>query len=264
MDSYRCFRLVKSDTKSQVISDTVEFRHAFRTIPAPTPEDKIIQGLQTIAGALKDTPHPTTITQLEAIANLRELFEAWRLLTQPPTTRANKQSQAAPRVHDKALPRVETPTRPPVSAIKTPRHSSPPSQITPQRLTFAEPPLPQADAPPPRVSNDLTPQPLEPIAHRTRSRAQAPPLALFAGKPHYHNVVTFNMPTPKATRALSAPTGFAGLCQAYALNPKQVEGFANLCKSLEDTDCMDMSALSVLDPASGELLEHRQLRRDPR
>ena len=58
--------------------------------------------------------------------------------------------------------------------------------------------------------------------------------------------------------------GFAGLCQAYALNPTEVTKFANLCKSLDDTDCMDMSALSVLDPASGERLEHRQLRRDPR
>ncbi len=45
LDSYRCFKLVKSDTKSQVISDTVEFRHAYRAIPTPTPADKIIHGL---------------------------------------------------------------------------------------------------------------------------------------------------------------------------------------------------------------------------
>jgi hypothetical protein len=30
MDSYRCFKLVNSDTKSQVISDTVEFRSVYR------------------------------------------------------------------------------------------------------------------------------------------------------------------------------------------------------------------------------------------
>jgi hypothetical protein len=39
LDLYRCFKLVKSDTKSQVISDTVEFRHAYCTIPSPSPED---------------------------------------------------------------------------------------------------------------------------------------------------------------------------------------------------------------------------------
>jgi len=31
LDSYCCFKLVKSDTKSQVISDTVEFRYAYLT-----------------------------------------------------------------------------------------------------------------------------------------------------------------------------------------------------------------------------------------
>ena len=264
MDSYRCFRLVKSNTKSQVISDTVKFRHAFCTIPAPTPEDKIIHGLQTIAGALKDTPLPTTITQLDAIANLRELFEAWRLLPPPLTTKA------PPRVHDTAPPRVatpamsppsaRTPSLPPFLAIRTPSQSPQLVQAVPRRLTFADTPPPQAVALSPRVINDLTLPPQEPIAHRTRSRVPSPPLALFAGNRHDHNVVTFNMPTPKATRALSTPMGFAGLCQAYALDPKEVEGFANLCKSLEDTDCMDMSALSVLDPSTGELLEHRQLR----
>ncbi len=29
MDSYRCFKLANADTKSQVISDTVEFRHSY-------------------------------------------------------------------------------------------------------------------------------------------------------------------------------------------------------------------------------------------
>jgi hypothetical protein len=46
LDSYWCFKLVKSDTKSQVTSDTVEFCHAYRAIPTPTPADKIIHGLQ--------------------------------------------------------------------------------------------------------------------------------------------------------------------------------------------------------------------------
>ncbi len=62
LDSYRCFKLVKSDTKSQVISDTVEFRHAYPTVPLPSPEDKIIHGLQVISGALKDSPLPTTFS----------------------------------------------------------------------------------------------------------------------------------------------------------------------------------------------------------
>ena len=38
LDSYRCFNLVTCDTKSQVISDTVEFRHSYLSIPAPSTE----------------------------------------------------------------------------------------------------------------------------------------------------------------------------------------------------------------------------------
>ena len=84
LDSYRCFKLVKMDTKSQVISDTVEFRHAYRQIPIPTPEDRIVQRLQAVTDALRDTPPPTTISQLEALTNLRDIFNSWRLLAPPP------------------------------------------------------------------------------------------------------------------------------------------------------------------------------------
>ena len=49
LDSYRCFKLVNADTKSQRISDTVEFRHKCLAIPALTSEDRIIQGLQQVA-----------------------------------------------------------------------------------------------------------------------------------------------------------------------------------------------------------------------
>jgi hypothetical protein len=64
MESYRCFKLVKSDAKSQVISDMVEFRHSYITVPLQSPEDKIIHGLQTVAGAISGAPPPTSISQL--------------------------------------------------------------------------------------------------------------------------------------------------------------------------------------------------------
>ena len=58
------------DTKSQCISDTVEFRHKYLAIPAPTSEDRIIQGLQQVAEALTGATPPTSISQVDAIANL--------------------------------------------------------------------------------------------------------------------------------------------------------------------------------------------------
>jgi hypothetical protein len=60
------------------------------------------------------------------------------------------------------------------------------------------------------------------------------------------------------------PLGFAGLCESFSLSPKEANLFANLCSLLGKWDCFDPSALSVLNPATGEFLEHRQLCRDPR
>jgi hypothetical protein len=48
------------------------------------------------------------------------------------------------------------------------------------------------------------------------------------------------------------------------MSPKEVDGFANLCSSLVKINHFDSSAFSVLDPVTGELLEHCQLRHDPR
>ena len=42
----------------------------------------------------------------------------------------------------------------------------------------------------------------------------------------------------------------------------EVSGFASLCQALSKLDMPE--ALSVLDTSTGEFLEHRQLRRDPR
>jgi hypothetical protein len=76
MDSYRCFKLVNADTKSQVISDTVEFCHSYLSIPAPSTEDRIIHGLQVVAGTLTGVAPPTSISQVEAIARYT-ITELW-------------------------------------------------------------------------------------------------------------------------------------------------------------------------------------------
>ena len=46
------------------------------------------------------------------------------------------------------------------------------------------------------------------------------------------------------------------------MDMNNVEGFAYLCQELQDLDTS--WAMSVLDPATGEHLEHCQLRQDPR
>ncbi len=206
LDSYHCFKLVKSDTKSQVISNTVEFCHAYRTIPAPTPEDKIIHSLQVMSGALRDAPPPTSISQVDAIANLCDLFESWRLLGPPSTDQARIPSPGCPRVPIQEPPRVATPSSstagtssanawtPPTCPTLSSQLSLPAPtavQVMPHQITFN-------DTPPPRVAIESRPPsflpPMSPIAHRTRSHSNAP-LALFAGHHPYHEDVTYHIPT---------------------------------------------------------------------
>ncbi len=59
-DHYRCYELVKSEIKQKVVSNTVEFTHTYLQISAVLVDNKIINGLQVMAGALQNAPlqHP--------------------------------------------------------------------------------------------------------------------------------------------------------------------------------------------------------------
>ena len=131
MDSFRCFKLVNADTMSQVISNTVEFRHSYLSIPAPSPEDRIVHGLQVVPGALTvpGVQLPTSISQVEAITNLRDIFESLRLLTPLSLQSLWSSMPSHPRVPTHAPPRVVSPSP------LTPSHpvASSPSLIPPPR-----------------------------------------------------------------------------------------------------------------------------------
>jgi hypothetical protein len=261
MDSYRCFKLVNADTKSQVISDTVEFRHSYLAIPAPSTEDRIIHGLQIVAGALTSALPPTSISQVEAITNLRDFFESWRLLAPPSFQPPRLPMPGRPRVPTQDSPRVVSPApptpactitwspppRPSGSTFLSPTPVQAPFQATPQQLDFTGTPAPRVrpfpQSPLPVPLTGLPPR--EPIAHCTRSWAPAPAsLALYA----------------ETLQSRVEPIGFAGLCRAMPTT--EVTKFAGLCHELSLLDIP--TALSVLDSSTGEFLEHRQLRQDPR
>jgi hypothetical protein len=70
LESYRCFKLVNADTKSQVISDTVKFCHSYLSVHAPSTEDQIVHGLQVVTGTLTGSSPPTSISQMDVITNL--------------------------------------------------------------------------------------------------------------------------------------------------------------------------------------------------
>jgi hypothetical protein len=151
LDSYRCFKLVKSNTKSQVILDTVEFRHLYLSIPVPSSKDKITHGLQVIAGTIRGAPPPTRVSQLKAITSLQEIFESWCALAPPALCPTHRPAPSLPRVNLRESPRVvvtsppspgptwspSTAMRPPPQPAvtsRTPSVSAPTFHVTPRRL----------------------------------------------------------------------------------------------------------------------------------
>jgi hypothetical protein len=153
LDTYLCFKLVKTNTKSQVISDTVKFSHLYLSVPVPSAEDKIIHGLQVIVGAIRGAAPPTSVSQLEAITVLQEIFESWCVLAPPSLQPNHRLDPASPRLNAHDAPRVLSPSplstsptwlpstasRPPPQAAVTsltPAPSAPTFHVTPRSLVF--------------------------------------------------------------------------------------------------------------------------------
>jgi hypothetical protein len=158
---------------------------------------------------------------------------------------------------------VRPPPQPATTSL-TPTMSAPTFHVTPRWLVFGD------DHSPRVVSASLQPLPspaalvlpvCKPIAHRTRSRAQAA-LALFASGGKFHECIKYCVPTAKSSCVSSIAMGFAGLCAIHHMSTAETSDFAALCTALlHDNNPL---ALSVLDPTTGNMLEHCQLQRDPR
>ena len=52
-------KVVSKDKKTEMVSDTIEFRHHKLTLPTVTPGDKVLNGVQRVTPALKNTPAST-------------------------------------------------------------------------------------------------------------------------------------------------------------------------------------------------------------
>jgi hypothetical protein len=55
--------------------------------------------------------------------------------------------------------------------------------------------------------------------------------------------------------------GFAGFCTMHHMTTEEITNFATLCSALLHNN--NRLALSVLDPTTGDMLEHHQLQHDP-
>ena len=72
MNRHRCEKVVSKDTKTDMVSDTIEFRHHKLTLTSVTPEYKVLYGVQQLTTALKNTPASTVYAQLQVIKSLQD------------------------------------------------------------------------------------------------------------------------------------------------------------------------------------------------
>jgi hypothetical protein len=187
---------------------------------------------------------------------------------------------ASPRVNARNSPRVVTisppstsPTWSPSTAMRpplqpavislTPAPSAPTFHVEPCCLVFSNDHSPRVVSKPQQPlipPSDLVLPVREPIAHRTRSWAPAP-LALFASGGQFHECVQYRILTAKSLHSPPVAMGFAGICTMHHMTTAETTSFATLCSALLHED--NPLALSVLDPTTGDTLEHCQLQRGP-
>ena len=164
---YRCYTLLKRDTRAVVISDTVRFRHPTMAIPTVTPEDRLIHCLRALTQAVQGGSDKDANDQLAAIDNMRALFQKMLPAATEPTTSAPTAPTPTPRVQQ--LPRVynaPTPQPSPTRAAPAPRVPvAPVPRVHATPMDSAWIPVPHARRTSPRTLS-------APIAHRTRAQLQ--------------------------------------------------------------------------------------------
>jgi hypothetical protein len=194
-----------------------------------------------MSGALTNAPPPTSISQVEAIANLCDLFESWHLIGPPSSGQGRILSPGRPRVSIQEPPRVASPSSPTVvpppqtawtpppcsvSSTQVPLPVHRPIQVTPCHITFNDTPPPRvATAPsPPRAVIEPRPPPalphMSPIAHRSRSRANAP-LALFTSGRPYRDGISYHIPTLKPHVSLKNPWALRAFAKLSPCPPRK-------------------------------------------
>ena len=125
-EHYRCHVLYCKNTQSERISDTVHFKHKYRTEPTLTPEDTIVKALNDLTQALKERRNKKGIEELDALQRINELLN--NIPTKTITTNSSKRvtfedMTNPPQETQPTAPRVDNgmPTPRVVKELPTPR-----------------------------------------------------------------------------------------------------------------------------------------------
>ena len=140
--------MIPEDTREINVSDTVDFLHQFITTPTLTPEDRILQGLNTLSSAIKDRTTATYEAQIQAITKLRDICTGWTGIDTPHKSQVHElKSQRRRYIRVGKFQQPQKAQQPP----RVPEHNNPPKP-TP-RVHMQD----QVPAPDPRVNPNKEP-----------------------------------------------------------------------------------------------------------
>ncbi len=231
-EHYRTHKCYVKHTNNERFSDTVEFQHKRITNPTVTPADKIMKAISSCM---------ETIRSMSAFNSNNDLQQLHRVLHDATTNPASFNNLLQQCTNEQPLPRV--------APSQTQAPPQPPPRVEPnQRITRAlaqqlytailpptSPPrlIPTAARKKRKPSPAIPPQPSNPPAMNTRSRAKE---KAFLHAPPAKNTRQSNLkqPTPSKLRG----------------RIKRLENEVH-------------QALAVMDKATGKMLNYRQLLRHP-
>ena len=207
--------------------------HDYLTQPQVSESDLIVHALNFLSCSVKDVLASVYTNELTAISNLRDLFSGWNpqhpptlpLPAPPPLRQPPRVVTPTTTLPPPPAPNLDPP-RPPLTSLHTPGQKLP--NLAELNSHDLPPPLRRS----PRVHTSPN-MPIKvdepaPVAHRTRTRLKMSPLA---------------------TASRTSPSKFIKIWAASAV--------------LHGNQWSPL-VLFVLDPETGQSLEHRAIRRHPR
>ena len=255
-EHYRTHKCHIKDTKSDRLSDTVQFQHKNITNPSVTPYDKIMHALSDCAKAIKGINNVDAAQDIRDIQRISQIADADRENSKSNLDQASvPRVRPAPRVEEAPLPDNRRLTRSMVPDTPAPPRVPPTTAYTPV--------APRATVKRRRRSNP--PPVVPPTAPARNTRSQTTAAATMAAPP------ALNTRSARAKATAATPVTPSRADQARrahvqriaAANNKSKRNSRRLALRVARLENEVHQALAVLDKQSGKMLNYRQLLRHP-
>ena len=259
-EHYRTHRCHIKATKSERVSDTVNFSHKNITRPTITHADKVMNAITDCAKAIKDITSPNGTEEMWQLVELTE-----QAIHQHPAivklfTTQDSTTPSAPRVHTTfptithSVPRVQRTE----TAQRLTRLIAQSLELTKQQIgrAFLEPTEKPTSAPPTQSTSTSTSQKKR-KQRRVVAAHTAPKSNTLAANPRSKTTAD----APPATRTRASTKNLGSAAAVTKMNNTVRKYARGLTKKMEQIENEVYQAMAVMDKETGQLLNYKQLLR---